>query len=334
MTALEQSPAPRAQAAGTDGSHFQASLIHAAARMYYEQDATQAEVAAKLRTSRATVSRLLSEARRRGIVRIEVVAPDYQRHDELAVRLAAALELSKVHISADLPAPAASKSVRNSIGSVLAPAVGQALSGVGLVPGDVLLVASGRTIYEVSRFELPPLPGVVVAPTIGGTDQPEGWYQTNEITRRIAERIGGRPTYLFAPAMPGAELFETLQNDPAIQRVLQLWPVARCLLTGVGAPPVLRREAPHFVDISGLALVEAVGDVCSRFFDRAGEPVTFPGSERLLALDLQTLIQIPVVIAVAAGQDKVLPIITGARAHYFNQLVTDPQTAELIVARA
>ena len=39
-------------------------------------------------------------------------------------------------------------------------------------------------------------------------------------------------------------------------------------------------------------------------------------------------------IAVAAGRDKVPPIIAGARAHYFNQLVTDPRTAEEILARA
>jgi hypothetical protein len=41
------------------------------------------------------------------------------------------------------------------LGSVLAPAVGRALSAVGLAQGDVLLVSSGRTIYEVARFDLP-----------------------------------------------------------------------------------------------------------------------------------------------------------------------------------
>ena len=53
--------------------HFPPELLLAAARLYYEQDATQAEIAVEMRTSRATVSRLLSEARRQGIVRIQVV---------------------------------------------------------------------------------------------------------------------------------------------------------------------------------------------------------------------------------------------------------------------
>jgi DNA-binding transcriptional regulator LsrR (DeoR family) len=36
---------------------------------------------------------------------------------------------------------------------------------------------------------------------------------------------------------------------------------------------------------------------------------------------------------VASGTDKTAPLIAGARSGYFNQLVTDPQTAELIIAR-
>ena len=53
-----------------------------------------------------------------------------------------------------------------------------------------------------------------------------------------------------------------------------------------------------------------------------------------VAVDRATLGKIPTVIAVAAGRDKVAPIIGGARAHYFNQLVTDPRTAEEILDRA
>ena len=328
-------PTNGARSGTLDGSsHFASSLLYAAAKMYYDDDATQAEVAAKLKTSRATVSRLLAEARRQGIVRIEVVAPDRHRSDDLAGQLTTALGLKKVYLSAPMPSPTGGKTLEDVMGSVLAPAVSRALSAVGLGPGDILLVSSGRTMYEVSRFDLPKLPGVVVAPTVGGTDQPEGWYQTNEITRQVAERIGGRATYLFAPALPGPELYQTLQNDPAIQRVLHLWPHARCVLAGVGAPPVLRSQAPQFVHPSSPYLIEAVGDVCSRFFSRAGKPVAFPGSERMIAVDLDLLKKVPTVIAVAAGSEKVAPIVAAARARFFSQLVTDPRTAEEILARA
>lgn len=315
-------------------SHFPPSLLYAAAKMYYTDEATQAEVAEHLQTSRATISRLLSEARRQGIVRIEVIPADTEAAHDLGARVASVLELTVVYISDLLPHPGRGQAIEDVMGSPLAAAVGRALLAVGFDVGDVMLVSSGRTIYEIARFDLPRLPGVVVAPTVGGTDQPEAWYQTNEITRLVAERIGGRPTFLFAPALPGPELFQTLQTDPGIHRVLNLWPHARCVLTGVGAPPLLRFEAPQFVDMTSPELIEAVGDVCSRFFNRAGQPVLFAGSERLIAVDLETLKSIPRVIAVAAGPNKVAPIIAGARAKLFSQLVTDPRTAEDILARA
>src|SRR3954447_1114472 len=69
---------------GTDGSRFDPSMLYAVAKLYYLEDATQAEVAAQLGTSRATVSRLLSEARRQGIVKIQVTAPEASGADGLA----------------------------------------------------------------------------------------------------------------------------------------------------------------------------------------------------------------------------------------------------------
>lgn len=313
------------------GAHFAPSLLYAAARMYYEEDANQAEIAARLGTSRATVSRLLSEARRQGIVRITVTPPVAADSQQLGDRVASSLGLQKVFLSSPSPLPLGPRPSEGLLGSVLAPAVSRALSEARLFPGEVLLVSSGRTVFEISGYELPQLPGVVVAPTVGGTDQPESWFQTNEITGRIAANIGGRPMYLFAPALPGPDLYSSLRDDPSIQRVLGLWPQARAVLTGVGAPPLLRTQLPQFVPIEEGPLREAVGDVCSRFFDRNGSPVEFPGSERLIALRLSDLQQIPIVIAVAAGPDKVAPLVAAARAGYFNQLVTDPLTAEQIL---
>ncbi|MGY4650662.1 sugar-binding transcriptional regulator [Mycobacterium sp. URHB0021] len=317
--------------AEADAGHFSASLLYTASKLYYNEDATQAEIAAQLGTSRATVSRLLAEAKRRGIVRIEVVPPAEVGSGDLADQLARALSLTTVFLSHPLPNPGQGRTVVDVMGSVLAPAVGRALAAAGLLPGDVLLVSSGRTVYEVAQFDLVPLPGVLVAPTVGGNDQPEEWYQTNEITRLVANRINGRPNYLFAPALPGPDLYPSLLNDPSIQRVLHLWPRARCALMGVGAPPLIRSDIPQFVPTESGSLRTSVGDVCSRFFDQAGDEVDFEGSDRLIAVKLEALQHIPVTIAVAVGQEKIDSIVAGARGGYFNQLVTDPSTAGAIL---
>lgn len=306
---------------------FSTALMHAAARMYYLEDATQADIAVRLETSRATVSRLLAEARRHGIVRIEVVAPVDHDLAGLAARVEAALGLQSVWLSA-LPSHGI------PVGAALAPALSDALRDVGLSPGDGLLVSSGRTMHEAAQAGLPALPGVLVTPMIGGHDEPEPWYATNEITRQVAQKVGGTPTFLYAPALPSPELFETLNGDPAARGVFERWRTARCAIMGVGAPPLTRTSLPRFMATDMAALREAVGDVCSRFYDAGGVPVPFPGSERLIATALETLRALPASIAVAAGADKEPGIVAGARAGYFNQLVTDVPTASALLAAA
>lgn len=296
--------------------------MYSAASLYYLQDATQAEIAEQLGVSRTTVSRLLSEARRVGIVRIDVVSPVVGNGHDLAARAAVALGLQRVRV--------APYTVRASAAATLAPAVSSALVEAQLRPGDVLLLSSGRAVYETAQAQLPNLPGIVVAPTVGGVDEAEAWYQSNEITRQIAAKVGGTPVFLYAPALPGPDLYERLVEDHSTKRVLELWQNARCVLLGVGAPPALRASLPSFV--SAPAVRAAAGDVCTRFFGDDGEPVEFPGLERHLSIPLETLRKVPVTIAVAVGTDKVRGIIAGARAGYFKELVTDIPTATALVA--
>lgn len=322
----------RSDASDTAPTGYSPEVLYRAAKLYYDDNATQAEVAAALGTSRTTVSRLLTEARRQGVVQIAVVPPQQGGPRDLAERVCLELGLLHVYLSGPLRQPTARRSTAGSLGAVLAPALGRALNAVGFVPGDIMLVSSGRTMYEVALHDLPELSGVVVAPTLGGIDQSERWYQTNEIAGLIASKIRGRATYLFAPALPGPDLYETLVQDPAIQRVLHLWPYARCVITSVGAPPILRDQLPQFILPAMPYLLEAAGDLCSRFYDRAGEPMEFPGSDRLVAVELETLQQIPVVIAVAAGRERVTSLIAAARKGYFNELITDPDTAEELLA--
>ena len=83
---------------------------------------------------------------------------------------------------------------------------------------------------------------------------------------------------------------------------------------GVGAPPLMRSDIPQIrPDRARTSLRAAVGDVCSRFFDRDGEPVDFEGRDRLIALELEALRHIPVTIAVAVGKDKIDVHHRGAR---------------------
>nr|WP_284232271.1 FGGY family carbohydrate kinase [Arenivirga flava] len=255
-------------------ARFAPELAYEAARLYYLDDETQASIAERLQVSRPTVSRLVAEARRLGLVRIEVVDPRADERDELAGRLADALHLQRVRI---VPSVHPSR-----VGRDLAPAVTAELESMRLKPGDALLCSSGRTVYEIVGQPLAPLAGVQIAPSVGGLSEPVAWYQTNEITRQMAERTGAFPAFLYAEAMPAPALRRSLDEDPTFRHVTGLWGAAKGAIVGIGAPPTVRDSISRAIRIEQSDLLDAVGDVCLNFFDAEGRAIEFDGSERMV----------------------------------------------------
>ncbi len=309
---------------GQAAARFPAELLYRAARLYYVEDATQAEVAVALGTSRPTVSRLLAEARASGIVSVEVREAGAVPVADLEAALVESLGLRRAYVT---------PSARGvPLGTVLAPQVSLALEDAALQPGEALLVSSGSAIHAVAQQPLPVLPGVVLAPTVGGVDEPEARHQANEVTRSMAVKVHGVPVLLYAPAMPGAALYDVLLQDASVQRVTSLWRTAKAALLGIGGPPRTRSTLPTAPPRDGRTLASAVGHLCSRPFDARGRPVLFPGIERLVAMRLEDLTRVPHAIGCAVGADRVPAIRAAARAGYINTLVTDSATTSLLIA--
>ncbi|MFP5020878.1 sugar-binding transcriptional regulator [Pseudonocardia phyllosphaerae] len=325
-TAAQTSPAP---AASGDATRRDLGLMHRAARLYYVDDLNQAEIAARLSVSRPTVSRLLAEARRVGIVQITVHDPESLVTGGVDPgELAAALGLDRVWLAPQHPG---TRSGGPDVGTRLAEPVGEALREAGLRSGDVLLVSSGRTLWELSRAALPAFGGCAIVPTVGGVSEPEAWHQTNEITRALAERVRGRPHFLFAQAMPSEAMRATLVEDPEFRRVTGFWAEAAAALVGIGAPPAQRDSISTSVPLDDTGLRAAVGDVCLNFYREDGGEVTFPGADRMVRIAPEQLRRVPRTIGVAVGEEKVPSIVGGARAGLFNRLVTDAPTAQALL---
>ncbi len=300
-------------------------LLHRAASAYYVDGVRQAEVADRLGVSRPTVSKLLAEARRIGMVRFEVLEPPTTDLSDLAARLHEVLGVRVVRIA---PGDQVQRDYRG-IGDLL----GEELRALALQPGEVLLISSGRTTYAVSGMAgLPELPGVVIAPTVGGQQESDPSFQTNEIVRRFADRTRAEPRFIFAPASPSERLWESLQADPSFQAITDLWSRARAVVVGIGEPYEGRSALTSVVPRGEPALAPAVGDINLHFYDTAGRPVSYPGSELLVRPPRELLAALPTSIAMAAGVRKAPSILAGARARMFTTLLTDEPTAQAVLA--
>jgi DNA-binding transcriptional regulator LsrR (DeoR family) len=282
--------------------------------MYFEDGLSQAEIATRLSVSASTVSRLLTEARESGIVRFELRAPipDSAAGEELAD----ALSLRRV-VLADSAAAIATAALDD-------------IAGLGLSAGQVLALGWGRALWEISGSPLGALHGVHVVPAVGGMEETEQAFQGNEIVRRAAEHSGAVAHFIHAPATPNETLRRALLADPAIETVVGLWERLDAAIVGIGAPPGQPGSfVPSYVTHAAArrALQRAAGDIATRYFDLAGAPVSYPGEERLLAVSREQLQAAGTIIGVAAGSEKVRPIVAAGRAGMLHVLVTDTATA-------
>src|SRR5438105_1610119 len=203
------------------------SLIHAAARLYYENNLSQEEIASQLRVSQSKVSRLLQQARELGMVRIEVRPPTQPQ--ALAEELASRLGLARADVIPPTAEPVALSALRDPVGKLL--------SSLCVTRGSVLALGWGRTVHEIVRAGLPSLPGVTIVPATGGMDEAAVYFQPNEIVRLAAAGCGGVGRFLHAPAMVSAAMRESMTVDAAFQQTLALWDRIDVALVGIGAPP-------------------------------------------------------------------------------------------------
>jgi DNA-binding transcriptional regulator LsrR (DeoR family) len=294
-----------------------------AAIMYYEAHRSQEQIARHLGVSRPTVSRLLARARQLGIVRIQIVPPTVD--PAVADDLREKLKLRDVHIAPGLAEP-------SDPGSVLAGVLDEALDGIGLQAGAVMVIGWGRALYSLARSDLTPRPGIVVASALGGSDEDQPWFQSNEIVRRWAANLHGTARYLHAPAFVSAELKRSLANEEGIGSALDLWDEATAAVVGIGAwPPDPDTVALGF-SASDPAIQPACGDVVGRFFAEDGTLVHYDKEPQLLAIAAEQLQRVPHAIGVAVGAEKAHAIIGAARAGLIDALVTDTFTARAVAA--
>ena len=84
-------------------------------------------------------------------------------------------------------------------------------------------------------------------------------------------------------------------------------------------------------ELEALREAGAVGDICARFFDIQGRFLSSPFEDRIIGIRLEDLQRAAWTVAVAGGNDKVLPLTGALRGGLIKALITDEQTASGIL---
>ncbi|WBU37925.1 sugar-binding transcriptional regulator [Homoserinibacter sp. YIM 151385] len=308
------------------------ALLVRLARMYHEEGLRQPEIAERTRISQSQVSRLLREAVEAGIVRTVVVSPEGVSAD-LEERVRERLGLADVIV--------ASVDERDEEG--LLRALGGAAASylsTTLLPSDRIGISSWSASLLATVDAMVARPGGrarEVVQLIGGIGVPEVQVQATRLADRLARVTGAAPRFFPVPGIVGsAAARDAILADPYLADLGAHWRRITVALVGIGAvePSPLLASSGNAVsreDLEALVAAGAIGDICLRFFDAAGEPVATALDGRVLGIPAGPLRGIPRTVAVAGGERKLAAIRAAALGGWIDVLVTDSRTARALL---
>lgn len=311
-----------------------AALV-AAARLYYLEGCSQAEVADRLATSRSNVSRMLTEAQRLGIVEIRINDPSGRVHD-LEEEIGSRFGLRDVRV-AHL-GPSTGTRTEHPVGTQAARLLQEHLKDTMTVAvswGHALQAMVYATTSDQAYHQLR------LVQLVGGLSSISNEISGQELVRELAVRLGAEYRFLHAPATVESSASRgALLAEPSIADALAEASRADLAVVGIGTPS--RGSSAAILDALNLSELQArtfwdarpVGDIAARYYDEDGKAVTGIVDERVLGVDLEDLVAIPHVIGVAHGRTKTPGVLGALRGRLIDSLVCDESLALSLVSAA
>lgn len=295
-----------------------------AAELYYVHGLNQEEVARRLDTTRSNVSRMLQRARDKGVVEFRIHRPLPRQHG-LESALAETFDLREAVVLAAQD----QLDVLQLVGRL-----GARWLVDNLKEGTTIALSWGTTLEAVSEeLEVDQAYDVMVV-QLGGDLQRGSQLSGHDLVRRVAARLGGRYEYVHAPAiLESAETAESLRHNPAIAEQLDRARSADLALVGIGgfgfgfSQMILDTALLSIDEAEAFAEAEVAGDICARFFDSHGRELPGSFSERVLAVTLPELVEIPTVVGVACGRRKARAVRAALRGRLVDVLICDQAVA-------
>lgn len=296
------------------------------AKMYYEEDLTQNEIAKRLGVSRPLVSKMLADAKEAGIVTIQINSP-FVSNDFLMEEIK-----KKYNIKGGMVIPQADTDyltdqvILNNVISYMSNDLKKYRKfglGWGKNIGDLVqkLEASEKKM-ELEGY---------VCPLVGNISMPTKDFHSNELVRIFSQMTFLKPYYLFAPAFLATEqeknLFINIENYKDIKR---LWEKLDVAVLSIGNHPSVPdlATASRFGD--NLQKGKAIGNILSYYYDINGKFITGE-SDFSIEIPLDDLRKIEHVIGLCSSKTSKDAVIGALKTGIITHLVIDENTAKEIL---
>ena len=298
------------------------------ARMYYEEDMTQAAIARKLNMSRSLVSKLLTKARDKGIVKITICDESNRPYQEMENYLKKIFGLSTVIVIAE-----AQEHSRHEIALEAGRYLIMRLADINTVavsPGRMIREIADNISVNKSYFH------ATFVPMAGGLSKEYSKVEPNCISEIFAMKFGAKNMRMHTPIIvDSVDAKEILQRQHFVRTVLDTAKSADIALVGIGSTfryAEVREAYLHGYDKSDTLDSNIVkGDLSYNYFDKNGELFDCKWNHLLMGLNLDDIRKIPEVICAASEIEKTESIYIAAKYNLIDTLIiTEPIAQRLL----
>ncbi len=302
-------------------------LLVQVARLYYEYNFSQNEIAKKVNLSRPYISKLLNEAKQEGIVKIEINDP-VRTENLMEKKLREFYGLNKVIV---VPKTEDIKPLQQ-----VGEAVARYLNTI-IKDGDVIGFSWGETIYECAKAlnKREDLKNIVTVQMCGGVSNTERNVYVSEISKSFSAMLNSTGYVLPFPAIVDNEQIKVaIDREQTMQKVRHYVEQANIAIVTMGKFGKLcalsRADYLKSDEVERLIEKGAVGDICTHIINGQGEICDEQLDARTVAISYESIKSIETRIGVAIGGSKVNCIFGALRGGVVNVFVTDENTVEIM----
>ncbi len=300
------------------------------AHYYYNLGMTQQQIATELGIGRARVIKLLNEARKRGLVSVQINSPLLE-NVELAEQIAERWSL----LSAEVCLSHASD--EHQLASQIGAAAGDAI--LPLLQDDITIgLGWGITLKEmVAQLQPFPLKNVSVVSLLGSLTRRSSIARF-EATTAFAAKLNAECLYLPAPIIcDSKKTRELLMTQPMFQDIHRRALSADIAVVSIGGTDSSTiRDVAMVKDEEYQSVLKkgAIGNFLGYFIDSEAGLVKHPVNSRVIGISGQVFSSIPRRVMVSGGESKVKALKAVLDKGLITDMVTDVATARQLLSES
>lgn len=295
-------------------------------KKYYEEDYTQNQIAKEYDISRPMVSKLLSEAKKMGIVKIQI-NENYCDNNILDINIKKKYKINEVYIvnrtnENDKVDNEIVKKTYEIINSLM-----NSSNNIGIGWGS--MVGKLMEYYEKNNINNKYLGHTY--PLIGGVMASYGSYQTNELVRIFASRNNLNPHYIYAPAIVDNEKEKKLyMYSEMFKSINRGWDNLDLAIINISNFPSSPDIATSVRFGNKLVKENACGHFVSHFYDIKGKVIK-PELDYVININLEQLKKCKRVIGICSSKVSPKSIIGALNTQIITDLIISDDLAMEII---